>query len=109
MGEELARFYGQDWHSLPVITALDTIIVSDADNFVWAINIDDCAGQSADLHRPGDVNADWAVDTDDLALVAISWLEYDDQNWYVAADANRDLYINLTDVAVLTNWWLIEE
>jgi len=108
-GEELARFDGEDWLSRPVITGDSTVIVSDADNVVWAINIEDCTGQSADLHRPGDVNADWAVDTDDLVLVAIAWLEYDDQNWYVAADANRDLYINLADVAVLAKWWLIEE
>lgn len=108
-GLVLAHFDGSGWLSQPVITALDTIIVSDADNVVWAINIDDCGGQSADLHRPGDVNADWAVDTGDLVLVAIAWLEYDDANWYVAADANRDLYINLADVAVLTNWWMIEE
>jgi outer membrane protein assembly factor BamB len=108
-GEELARFDGEDWLSQPVITADSTIIVSDANNAVWAIEIDGCDGQIAALHRPGDVNADWAVDTGDLVLVAISWLEYDDQNWYLTADANRDLYINLADVAVLANWWLIEE
>ena len=54
MGEELARFDGQDWLSWPVITALNTIIVNDVDNVIWAINIDDCTGQIADLHRPGD-------------------------------------------------------
>jgi outer membrane protein assembly factor BamB len=108
-GDELARFDGADWLSRPVITAENTVVVSDADNVVWAIKISGCEGQNAALHRPADVNADWTVNNTDFALLAAEWLEYDDQNWYLTADVNRDLYVDIGDVAALAKRWLIEE
>ena len=107
-GERMAYFDGEDWLSQPVVTANSTLIVSDANN-VWAIEVGDCEGESADLHRPQDVNADWVVNNIDLAQLFAEWLEYDDENLYLAADINRDLYVDIGDVAELARRWLIEE
>ena len=41
-GEEIARFEGDGWLSHPVIAPGHTIIVSDANNTVWAITQEDC-------------------------------------------------------------------
>jgi outer membrane protein assembly factor BamB len=107
-GEELSRFDGQDWLSWPAVMGDGQIVVSDANN-VWAIEIDGCGGERADLHRPGDVNADRAVDIGDLLLLGAEWLEHDEENLYLTADVNRDLFVNLVDVALLAKRWLIEE
>jgi outer membrane protein assembly factor BamB len=107
-GEEVSRFDGQDWVSWPAIMGDGQIVVSDANN-VWAIEIDGCSGQSADLHRPGDVNADWIVDIGDLVLLGSEWLGHDEENLYLTADVNRDLFVNLVDAALLAKRWLIEE
>ena len=121
-GEEIARFEGYDWLSFPVIAADNTIIVNDANNTVWAIGGDDCQDQVAALHRPQDLNTDWAVNFLDFALLAADWLECTDTEsypwWYpppcddpgdeiyLEGDVNRDLYVDFADIAALANRWL---
>jgi parallel beta-helix repeat protein/predicted outer membrane repeat protein len=73
-GEEIARFEGSNWLSFPVIAADNTIIINDSNNIVWAIGGDGCEEQQAALHRPEDLNTDWAVDLRDFALIAANWL-----------------------------------
>lgn len=121
-GEEIARFEGYDWLSFPVIAADNTIIVSDANNTVWAIGGDDCQDQVAALHRPQDLNTDWAVNFLDFALLAADWLEctdtemyppdgtspcdYSGDEIYLTADVDRNLYVDFADIAALANRWL---
>ncbi len=44
-GEEVARFEGDGWLSHPTIAPGSTIIVSDANNTVWAISQETCDGE----------------------------------------------------------------
>jgi hypothetical protein len=134
-GEEIARFDSTNWLNLPVIPANNTIIVSDsrdntmlvtdANNTVWAIGGDGCEGQVSALHRPEDLDGSRKVDFADYGLLANHWLECTDQyylypwepqssSWYSdgmysKGDINRDLYVDLADVAALANQWLSEE
>jgi len=121
-GEEIARFEGYGWLSFPVIAGDNTIIVSDANNTVWAIGGDDCEEQIPVLHRPQDLNTDWAVNFLDFALLAADWLEctdreiypyeteprcdYTGDEIYITADVDRNLYVDLDDIAALANRWL---
>ncbi|MHC4482882.1 MAG: dockerin type I domain-containing protein, partial [Planctomycetota bacterium] len=112
-GYELARFQGDNWLSFPVISADNTIIVSDA-NRVWAI--DGCAHGEFVLHRPEDVDASRAVDSVDFALLALDWLACNDiyppcealvwDGTYFTGDIDRNLYVNFADVAAIANRWL---
>ncbi len=45
-GEQVAQFQGDHWLSHPVIAPDRTIIVSDANNTVWAISQETCDGQT---------------------------------------------------------------
>jgi outer membrane protein assembly factor BamB len=124
-GEEIARFKGDSWLSFPVITADNTIIiVSDANNTVWAIGDLGCEGQTAALHRPQDLSEDWAVSFEDFALVANDWLkfncyaysdefppcdEYPDEGFYFTGDIDRDLYVDFADLSELADNWLSQE
>jgi len=51
-GEEIARFESNDWLSHPVIAPDKTIIVSDANNMVWAITQEDCKDEPLVLDVP---------------------------------------------------------
>ena len=51
-GEITAQFEGDDWLSHPVIAPDRTIIVSDANNIVWAISENACDGQEPVLDTP---------------------------------------------------------
>lgn len=51
-GEEVARFQGDDWLSHPVIAPDGTLLVSDANNTVWAISQQACDGQEPVLDAP---------------------------------------------------------
>ncbi len=122
-GAEIARFKGGHWLSFPVITEDNAMIVSDANNTVWAIGGDDCEGQSAALHRPQDLSADWTVNLEDFALIANDWLklncftsdevppceEYPEDGFYYMGDVDRNLYVDFADVAELADKWLNEE
>ena len=134
-GEEIARFDNTNWLNFPVIPANNTIIVSgsrdntmlvtDANNTVWAIGGDGCEGQALALHRPEDLDGSRKVDFADYGLLANHWLESTDQyylypqepqssSWYSdgmysTGDINRDLYVDLADVAALANRWLNKE
>jgi parallel beta-helix repeat protein len=121
-GEEIARFKGGSWLSFPVITADNTMIVSDENNTVWAIGGVGCEEQAAALHRPQDLNTDWAVSFEDFALIANDWLkpncfapgakwpcEYLENGFYFVGDIDRDLYVNFADLAELANRWLVQE
>jgi outer membrane protein assembly factor BamB len=55
-GEEIARFEGDDWLSHPVIAPDHTIIVSDANNTVWAITQEDCGDKPIVLDVPPEPN-----------------------------------------------------
>lgn len=121
-GEEVARFEGYGWLSFPVIAGDNTIIVSDANNTVWAIGADNCEEQIPALHRPQDLNTDWAVNFLDFALLAADWLDctdtemypqeteppcdYSGDEIYLIGDIDRSLYVDLDDIAALANRWL---
>ncbi|MHC4455863.1 MAG: outer membrane protein assembly factor BamB family protein [Planctomycetota bacterium] len=118
-GEEVARFEGYDWLSFPVIAADNTIIVSDANNMVWAIGGNGCEGQLANLHRPEDLNTDWIVNNIDFTLLTADWLDctdndkgmpcgYSGDEIYVRGDVDRSLYVDLDDLAALIERWLSE-
>ena len=101
------------------------MIVSDANNTVWAIGSVGCEGQAAALHRPQDLSADRAVSFKDFALVANDWLKLncfasDEYEWppceqypedgiYFTGDIDRDLYVDFADLAELANRWLSQE
>lgn len=55
-GEEVARFEGNGWLSHPTIAPGRTIIVSDANNMVWAISQETCDGEEPVLDGPGEPN-----------------------------------------------------
>jgi hypothetical protein len=124
-GWEVARFSSDNWLNYPVIAAEDTIIVSDgrddsllvtdANNGVWAIGLDGCEGQTFDLHRIEDLNADGNVDFIDFALLAASWLDCTDTDWpcnyegnelYPAGDIDRDRYVYSSDLKSIAERWL---
>ena len=72
-GLEVSRFKGNNWMSFPAIAEDGTVIVSDANNRVWAITSNSCDGQSPVLHSPADLRADNMVDFIDFAVLAESW------------------------------------
>ncbi|MHC4158355.1 MAG: outer membrane protein assembly factor BamB family protein [Planctomycetota bacterium] len=55
-GEEVARFESDGWLSHPVIAPGRTIIVSDANNTVWAITQEDCGDKPVVLDVPPEPN-----------------------------------------------------
>jgi outer membrane protein assembly factor BamB len=52
-GNEIAQFQGDDWLSHPVIARNGTLLVSDANNTVWAISERACDGEEPVLDGPG--------------------------------------------------------
>ena len=130
-GAELSRFQSDgDWLNYPVIAEDNTLIISDSrdntamnnspNNVVWAIAGDDCQGQPSVLHRPEDLSADRIINFDDFALLAVDWLgctdedsdppcNYVDDRMYLIGDIDRNLYLNLDDLEILTNKWLTQE
>jgi hypothetical protein len=118
-GKEISRFKGNDWVSFPAIAEDGTLIVSDANNRVWAISDRHCRGQLPALHIPQDLEPSWVVDFMDLALLAETWLVCTDplnpqvcgqqqDGFYPAGDVDRDQYVDFRDFAILANKWLIE-
>jgi outer membrane protein assembly factor BamB len=118
-GEEISRFKGNDWVSFPAIAEDGTLIVSDANNRVWAIGDRHCRGEPPALHIPEDIQPDRAVDFMDLALLAETWLvctdPYNQQRcgqqqdgFYPGGDVDRDQYVDFRDFAALAYKWLME-
>jgi len=130
-GFEVARFDSNDsWLGLPVISADNTVVVGDSrdnstlisyeNNKVWAISRDDCGGGERDLYWQGgehDLNGDGAVDYKDVDLLGEDWLRCTEciggrcrgiivERQFLAADVNKDYYVDFLDFAVLANRWL---
>ncbi len=124
-GLEIARYETDSHLSFPVITEDGTIIVNDANNTVTAIIDDDCPGQPPALHRPEDLNVDWRMNFIDFGILAADWLDcsdmsfepyhtwtvcdYDGNDIFLTGDINRDLYVNLFDLAQLAMRWLAQD
>jgi len=106
-GEEISRFKGNDWLTFPTISADGDLIVSDANNRVWALTDGDCDAMPPALHYIADVEMSWAVNFNDLAQIANQWLSGTEPGIYSDADINRDQYVDLDDIAVLANQWLM--
>jgi outer membrane protein assembly factor BamB len=120
-GLEVSRFKGNNWMSFPAIAEDGTLIVSDANNRVWAITSNSCDGQSPVLHTPADLRADNMVDFIDFAVLAESWRDCTDPfnptfcaagitkyGFYAPGDVDRDAYINLWDLNALVEEWLTQ-
>jgi DNA-binding beta-propeller fold protein YncE len=117
-GTQVAQFEGFGGLSFPTITIGRTIIVSDANNTVWAISRHNCHGQPLALHRLEDLNGDGSVDDTDLAVLTADWLDctdpgppcsYTGNQTYLKGDINKDLYVDFADFAELANRWLSKE
>ncbi len=112
-GEVVSQFSGAGWLSFPVIAADNTIIVSDVNNTVWAIEAGVC-GDGFDMHRPQDIDADRTVNGIDFALLAAEWLDcsdpdgcnYQGRELYLKGDINHDLRVDFDDLAALAGRWL---
>lgn len=120
-GLEVSRFKGNNWMSFPAIAEDGTVIVSDANNRVWAITSNSCDGQSPVLHAPADLQADNMVDFIDFAVFAQSWRYCTDPlnptlcaagitkyGLYAPGDVDRDAYINIWDLNALVEEWLTQ-
>jgi outer membrane protein assembly factor BamB len=120
-GLEVSRFQGKGWVSFPAIAEDGTIIVSDANNRVWAITSNSCDGQSPVLHRPADMRANNMIDFSDFAILGESWRYCTDPfdatfcasgiskyGLYAPGDVDRDAYINLWDLNALADEWMTQ-
>jgi outer membrane protein assembly factor BamB len=83
-GENVAQFQSDSWLSYPVIAADNTIIVADSrdnsmyisyeKNKVYAISSSCPENQISELCRPEDLNSDGIVNSADVAMLAMNWL-----------------------------------
>ncbi len=107
-GNELSRFEGNGYLSHPVLAPDGTLIVSDANNRVWALNAEACDGQPLDLHRPADINGDGVFNFTDFALITTQWRAGKNRSLRTA-DINRDSHISRADLTALAERWMREE
>ena len=120
-GREVSRFEGNNWVSFPAVAEDGTIIVSDANNRVWAITNTGCSGQPPVLHTPADLQANNNVDFIDLAVMAQSWRNCTDPfnstlcaagisayGLYAPGDVDRDAYVNIWDLNAFVEEWLMQ-
>jgi outer membrane protein assembly factor BamB len=120
-GTELSRFKGNYWLSFPAIAEDGTLIVSDANNRVWAITSNSCDGQSAVLHTPADIRTNKIVDFSDFVILGDSWLYCTDPfdstycaegiakyGLYAPGDVDRDAYVNIWDLEALVEEWVTQ-
>jgi outer membrane protein assembly factor BamB len=120
-GNELSRFEGEGWLNYPVLTEENGLLVSDANNTVWAVKIDGCEEQVMNPHRVADINGDLITNFNDFGIFAEHWLEctdlfnyprldefcgYDGDELFYRGDLNRDFYVDEEDLAILSNLWL---
>jgi outer membrane protein assembly factor BamB len=120
-GLEVSRFKGNNWMSFPAIAEDGTLIVSDANNRVWAITSYSCDGQSPVLRKPADIRESGKVDFLDYALFAESWRYCTDPfdaaycasgiakyGFYAPGDVDRDASVSVWDLNELAEAWLIQ-
>ncbi|MHC4068682.1 MAG: outer membrane protein assembly factor BamB family protein [Planctomycetota bacterium] len=123
-GEEVARFEGGGPLSFPVIASDGSLIVSDANNTVWAIWDGDCEGEVSVLHRIEDIDGSGGIDFIDFAWLAEDWMvstfcnsdlffyyvpqgeTCDAEEVYVRGDVDRNLYNEMIDISMLADKWL---
>ena len=112
-GEKIAQFEGDYWLSFPVITEGHTVIVSDANNMVWAIGQDCNEEQTRDLHSPEDLDHNQIINLFDFALLATDWQAHTDQSgyhhgskMYPKGDVDKNQSVDLADLAALGHRWL---
>jgi len=115
-GCEAARFQSDGGLIFPVVSADNTIIVSDANSKIWAVSGDGCQGRAYELHRAEDLDGSLFVNFMDFALLAVDWLACNDPGppcealvWdgtYFAGDIDRNLYVDFADLAAMANRWL---
>ena len=134
-GWDVARFAAGDWSNWPVISADNTIIISDStnntmlishpNNAVWAIGGDGCEDRGLDFYWQGgiqDLDDSGAVDYNDLSILLADWLECtacasnpdyrscsrygSGDRRFKAGDINRDRYVDFLDFAILADRWL---
>jgi parallel beta-helix repeat protein/predicted outer membrane repeat protein len=117
-GKQIAQFEGFGGLSFPTITAGRTIIVSDANNTVWAIGGYFCKDRPFALHKLEDLTGDGIVDSADLTVLTADWLgctdptlpcNYRGNQRYLKGDLNQDLYVDFADFVQLANRWLNKE
>ena len=132
-GEEVARFKGEEGLSLsyPAIASDGSLIVSDANNTVWAIGDGDCEGEVSVLHRIEDLDGSGGIDFIDFANIAADWMlntecnkdlfyyYYDyyappdsdcpGEGIYLEGDMDRNLYNEMIDISMLADKWLSED
>ena len=134
-GIEISRFDSNNyWLGFPVVSEGNTVLVGDsrdnsmlisyANNRVFAISNTGCEGQEPDLYwqgGPQDLNDDGFVDYLDIAVMAEEWLKcrscrgYPDINYcwifwtektFFPSDINRDRYVDGFDFALIAEKWL---
>jgi len=118
-GSEVARFESDGGLTSPVISANNTIIVSDVNNRVWALGGQGCEGGTYDLHRVEDLDGSLSVDLVDVALLAADWLSCNEvwppceaavlDGRYFTGDVDRNLYVDFADISALAQRWLSQE
>jgi outer membrane protein assembly factor BamB len=127
-GWEVARFSENGWLNYPVIVADTTLIVADgkdysmlitdANNTVWAISPNGCVDKPFELILLEDLNNDGNVNFVDLALFAANWLKCIDPAWpcqykgqqkNIIGDVNRDRYVFFNDLEAIADRWLNDE
>lgn len=124
-GKELARFEGHNWLAFPVIAEDGTLIVSDANDTVWALTEGSCGGQPSVLHRVADLDYDRAVGFGDIAALVDDWLkcsdttidpetglppcDYEGSAFYLIGDVDRNQHVDLFDFAAAASAWMNED
>jgi parallel beta-helix repeat protein len=117
-GRQFSQFEGFGGLSYPTITVGRMVLVSDANNTVWAIGGYFCKDRPFALHKLEDITLDGIVDSSDLTVLTSEWLSCTDPSLpcgyrgnqkYLKGDVNQDLYVDLSDFVLLANRWLNKE
>jgi outer membrane protein assembly factor BamB len=119
-GRVLARYQNDTWTFLPVISSDGTLIVLDGNDRVLAIKSGNCRDQILVLHRLEDLDGSGVVNFGDFAVLALDWLsctsrnrawwepycDYAGEEMHLAADVDRNLYVDWRDLRALGERWL---
>jgi outer membrane protein assembly factor BamB len=118
-GSIASVFDGEAWMSYPVIAADGTVYISDSSGVLWAMCGGCAAGTMPNLRRMSDARFPRGVNFVDYAAVLKDWMKttWDYKNVYnalptsqrfLAADVNRDAYVDMLDIATMAEQWLEE-